>query len=130
MNPAHVIVIRRSRPSVTKFLNFAKRYFFSSGRLRATGKIKNISQQNVYVSRNPKEGRVGDRHMTMKGWLPSITMIHEVAGHAFLKITQPKLSDRDHNRAVTQFENNVRGIYIIDNSGNTIPGKAIPHSNE
>jgi hypothetical protein len=103
----------------------------SSDGVTAPLKVKNgVRFQNVYVSRNPKEGPLRDRRLSFNDWLPGITAIHELAGHAYLTVAKPKQSMIDQNREVTRFENNIRAIYIIDKKGNTIPGKSIPHINE
>ena len=86
---------------------------------------------NVYISKNPNEVHNGMPRKA-RPYIPALTSIHEIAGHAWIFVTKgPAKSDDEENKNngdVTRFENSVRKIYYWN--GLKIGGWAEPHPGE
>lgn len=89
-----------------------------------------FSSFNVFIARQPKEmGMVSNPKFNplrpdgqpeqIPGFVNTalyyrgVASVHEVGGHAYLRLTQPKLTQTDHNRLVESFETNFRQFYQI-----------------
>ncbi|MFN9109828.1 MAG: hypothetical protein ACK5XN_07135 [Bacteroidota bacterium] len=91
---------------------------------------KDYSSFNVFIARQPKEmGMVANpkfNSQTQNGqpaeipgyvntalYFRGVASVHEVGGHAYLRLTQPKLTQTEHNERVERFETNFRQFYQI-----------------
>ncbi len=89
-----------------------------------------FSSFNVFIARNPKEvGEIANpaynpfkedgTPATILGFINintyyrGVASLHEIGGHAYLRLTQPKLEQANHNTLVENFETNFRQFYKI-----------------
>jgi hypothetical protein len=92
-----------------------------------TGERKG-TEQHIFIARNPerkgKSNSYGNpTYEREKSWMPSLTGIHEIAGHAYLKAFHPRILN--HNSEVEKFENRIRKIFM--NDGAPVKGRAQKH---
>ena len=69
-----------------------------------------INKVNVYVARNPIKLDGSSERKEYAG----VTNLHELGGHAFLRLTKPALKVNDHNKLVEDFQKQIFLNYKIN----------------
>ena len=75
------------------------------------GGNKKLISQDVFVARNPTKS---DNTTKEKSEYSGIVNIHEMAGHAFLQLTQPKLDNDTHNKLVEDLQSRTQKVYKVN----------------
>ncbi len=96
----------------------------------STVTLKHFSGFSVFIARDPQEAgvvcnpkfnplRPDDEPAEIPGYVPTavfyrgVASLHEIGGHAYLRLTQPMLINSDHNKLVEDFETNFRQFFQI-----------------
>lgn len=66
-----------------------------------------------------------EQYIVEPSYYRGLTGIHEIGGHAYLRIYKPLLSQGKHNEEVEKFEDIIRKFYLYN--GTPIKGFAEPH---